>query len=346
MTAIPLTSTDQLRAVPRGSREHFAIPVARRASGEELAIHVHVVTGQRPGPTLGLVANIHGDASYGAYIVSSYLRRLGHDFAGTVIGIPVANPVAFESATRTTGQGWNTDMNNMNRVFPGSREGWITQKMAAAISETVVPALSAMLDYHCGSDTSINYTLVNGDSTAEQKRIFDYTRLMGTNFMFVHHQDPFAGTIDQYARSLGVLSIVAEQGGHVLPEGFLELSMTRIDNFMKGLGLLAGEPVLPDSQLVMRRRTLVRPHHGGIFVPQAGIEVLASMVAGGTLLGVVEDPHSLETIEEIRAPYARSAIFSMRTRFGRINPGDYGYIIADGDSGEEIPRFENWRIQL
>lgn len=340
-----LTSVDEIRNIGPSRREHFVLPVAQRSSGEMLAIHVHVVTGDRPGPTLGLVANVHGDASYGGYIVSSFLRRLGHDFAGTVVGIPVANPIAFESATRTTGQGWNTDMNNMNRVFPGSRDGWITQKMAAAIAE-IVPAFDAMLDYHCGSDTSINYTLVNGDTTAEQKRIFDYTRLMATNFMFVHDKDPFEGTIDQYAKGLGILSIVAEQGGHVLPEGFLDVSMTRIENFMKGLGLMAGEPELPDSQLVMRRRMLVRPKNGGIFVPAVGVEVLATMVDGGTLLGTVQDPYNLETMEEIRAPYDRSAIFSMRTRFGRINPGDYGYIIADGDSGEEIPRFENWKIDL
>ncbi len=77
----------------------------------------------------------------------------------TVVAVPVANPVAFETGTRTTGQGWNTDMNNMNRVFLGAADGWVTQQLAAALSANVLGQLDALIDYHCGANTSINYTL-------------------------------------------------------------------------------------------------------------------------------------------------------------------------------------------
>jgi hypothetical protein len=274
------------------------------------------------------------------------LRSLGTDFRGTVIGIPVANPLAFESATRATGQGWNTDMNNMNRVFPGSRNGWVTQRMAAIIAEEVVPHLDALIDYHCGGSTSINYTLINGDRTPEQRRILDYCRLMGTEFLFVHDENPFTGTLDLFAQSLGKLSVVAEQGGDLLPDGFLDLSLRRIRNFMKGLGMIDGAPEFPESQLLMRRRVLPRIGHGGLFVPEHGVDVLAKIVAGGTVLGRVLDLHRLEMTEEITAPYERSAILMARTMMGRVNPGDYAYIIADADSGEEIGPPTDWRIQI
>lgn len=342
-----LKNAEQLKKVPAGGREHFIMPIAKRAGGEWINIHVHVVQGTRPGPTLGLIANIHGDASYGAFIVSNYLQRMDNDFAGTVIGIPIANPIAFESATRTTGQGWNTDMNNMNRVFPGDKGGWITQKMAAAIAENFVTQVDAVIDYHCGSHTSINYTLVNGDSTPEEKRVFDFCRLMATDFVYVHDVDPFSGTIDKYAKSLGKLCIVAEQGGYQLPEGFLDLSMTRLDNFMKGLGMLEGEPALPETQLLMRPpRVLPRISHAGVYTPIRGVDVLSKVVEGGTLLGVVHDPSTLEVVEEIRAPYEQSAICMARTTFGRVNPGDYAFIISDAGRGEVIGRPENWRIEL
>lgn len=342
-----LTNPSDLNKVSRGERGHFVIPVAKRVGGQPIGIHMHVVRGDRPGPTLGLIANIHGDASYGALIVSTYLQRLDHNFAGTVIGIPVANPIAFESATRTTGQGWNTDMNNMNRVFPGDPNGWITQKLAAAIAENFVTQVDALIDYHCGSHTSIDYTLVNGDKTEDQKRVFAFCRLMGTDFVFVHDVDPFAGTIDQYAKSLGKLSIVAEQGGYQLPQGFLDLSMTRIDNFMKGLGLKEGEPDLPETQLLMRPpRVLPRIAHQGIYTPSQGVDVLSKVVEGGTLLGTVSDPATLEVVQEIRAPYEQSAICMARTTFGRVNPGDYAFIISDAGRGEVIGRSDDWRIEL
>jgi predicted deacylase len=343
-----VSDVGDLKAVSPGERAFFRVPVARRASGEQLAIGVHVARGAGDGPTLGLVAAVHGDAAYGSHVVRLALERLDvSSLRGTVIGVPVANPIAFESGTRTTGQGWNTDMNNMNRVFPGSGSGWITQKMAAAISTYVIPHMDALIDYHCGADTSINYTLVNGDSTNEQKRIFDYTRLMATDFIYVHDVDPFEGTIDQYAKSLGKLSIVAEQGGNILPDGFDDRSLARVDNFLKALGMIDGEPDLPDSQLVMRGgRTLQRIDQGGLFYPEVGIEALSSIVLGGTVLSRVVDPHTFEVLQTIRAPYEQSAIFQTRAGFGHVNPGDYAYIIGDATKATRIPRLQNWRITL
>lgn len=338
----------QIMDVKPSERKHFRLPVCRRSSGEDLAISVHVARGASDGPTLGLVAAVHGDAIYGTRIVKRAFETLDlSKLRGSVVAVPVANPVAFESATRTTGQGWNTDMNNMNRVFPGAPGGWVTQQMAAVLAEHVVPNVDALLDYHCGNDGSIDYTLVNGDSTPEQKRIFNYTRLMGTNFMYIHDVDPFSGTLDQYARSLGKLSIVAEQGGDTMPDGFETLSMTRVANFLKGLDMIDGTPEFPDRQLVMRGgRTIQRIEEGGLFYPEVGIEALSSIIPGDTLLATVVDPHSFETLQEIRAPYAASAIFQTKANFGRVNPGDYAYIIGDATTAVELPRPSEWRVAV
>ncbi|HEY0638575.1 MAG TPA: succinylglutamate desuccinylase/aspartoacylase family protein [Pseudonocardiaceae bacterium] len=341
-----LGSPDELLDVDPGSRAQFRLPVARRSSGEELSIRVHVARGASDGPTLGLVAAVHGDAVYGSHVVRLAMQRLDLSaLRGTVIGVPVANPLAFESGTRTTGGGWNTDMNNLNRVFPGTPDGWITQRIAHALSTTVLSRLDALLDYHCGADTSIDYTLVNGDATPEQKRLFDFNRLMATDFIYVHDVNPFSGTITDDARRQGALCVVAEQGGNELQAGFDERSMTRVDNFLKALGMIDGTPELPATQLVMRGgRTLQRIQHGGLFYPEVGIEALSTVVEGGTVLSRVVDPHTFETLQTIRAPYERSAILQMRPGFGQVNPGDYCYIIGDATTGVELPPLENWRF--
>lgn len=349
MTDAPvLKAPGELLDVDKETRVQFRIPVARRASGEDLSIRVHVAKGTSDGPTLGLVAAVHGDAVFGSHIIRLAMERLDLSaLRGTVVAVPVANPIAFESGTRTTGQGWNTDMNNMNRVFPGSSGGWVSQQMAAALSENVIGQLDALLDYHCGADTSINYTLIDGDATADAQRNIDFNRLMATDFVYMHDVNPFSGTITGYARSLGVLCVVAEQGGNVLPPGFDELSLTRIDNYLKALGMIDGEPELPDTQLVMSGgRTLQRIRHGGLFYPEVGIEGLSSIVEGGTLLSRVVDPHSFEVLQEIRAPYEKSAIFQTRPSFGQVNPGDYAYIIGDATKATEIDRLTNWRFEV
>jgi len=341
------TSPEQILDVAPGTRASFRVPIARRASGENLAQHVHVARGRQDGPVLGLVAAVHGDAIYGSRIVMEAFQALDlEELRGTVIAVPVANPVAFESHTRATGQGMNTDMNNMNRVFPGNAGGWLTQKLADGLARFVLDNVDAVIDYHCGGDTSIDYTLVSGDQTEAEKRVYDFTRLMATPFLFIHDKDPFSGTIDQYVRERGKLCIVAEQGGNIMKEGFMELSLQRVRNFLCGLGMVDGEPVLPEKQLLMRERYLVRMDHGGIFVPAVGIEALSTIVDGGTLLGTVYDLNSMEVLQEVRAPYEKSAILMSRPGMSRVNPGDYGYIISRADTGEWIDVPKGIRLSL
>jgi hypothetical protein len=69
-------------------------------------------------------------------------------------------------------------------------------------------------------------------------------------------------------------------------------------------------------------------------------------VPGGTLLSRVVDANTFEVLQEIRAPYEKSAIFQTRPGFGQVNPGDYAYIIGDATRSEEIERLTNWRFEL
>ena len=48
----------------------------------------------------------------------------------------------------------------------------------------------------------------------------------------------------------------------------------------------------------------------------------------------------METLQEVRAPYEKSAILMSRPGLSRVNPGDYGYIISRADTGEwvDVPK--------
>ena len=337
-----VTSPEDMKLAP-GTRNHWRVPIARRASGELLTMQVHAVTGKRKGPTLALVAAVHGDAISGTRTVMEAISRLDPEsLSGTVIAVPVANPIAFESNTRTAGQGMNTDMTNMNRVLPGSRGGWITQKLAAALTEYVLDRADAVVDYHCGGSTSINYVLTIGDGDGPNADYFHFARLMGTDFVFAHEQDPFSGTIDGYMKSRNKLCAVAEQGGDLTPSGWYELSARRIDNFLDAMGMIQAQRTLPEKQLLMRDRYIVRMDHGGIYIPEVEVDALSTLVQGGTLLGRVVDSHSTQTVQEVRAPYDSSAILMMRTNMSRVNPGDYGFIISDAGTGEWIEPPTDW----
>lgn len=336
MTSIQtVDSADELMATPPGEHRIYRIPVTTRSSGEPLNITVHAIRGTHPGPTLAVLGALHGDATFGPTVIRAAASGLDPTIMrGTVLLVSVANPIAFETGTRNTGQGWNTDMTNLNRVFPGTKEGWVTQQLAAALSDCVIAPADAVISYHCGTDTAIDYTLVVGDSTEQERHVFNFARLMCTSFIYVHAGYPYEGTLDGYAKSLGKLCLVAEQGGQTMPPGYSDLARRRLYNVMKGLGILPGEPEGAE-QLVMRgQRTLLRAHSGGMFVPALSVTHLGQVLEGGHHLGDVVDAHTFEVVQELRAPYARTAVLQGRFVEARVNPGDYAFILADAEGAE------------
>ncbi|HXV85101.1 MAG TPA: succinylglutamate desuccinylase/aspartoacylase family protein, partial [Gemmatimonadales bacterium] len=112
-------------------RERRAFPVATLAGGDPLAVTCLVLHGDRPGPTVGVSATIHGDEFEGVLIVRELWRTLQRrDLAGTLWLLPVANPTALGTLTRNT----PVDHLDLNRNFPGAVDGWLSEQLAAVIT--------------------------------------------------------------------------------------------------------------------------------------------------------------------------------------------------------------------
>ena len=67
------------------------------------------------------------------------------ELKGTVVVIPVCSPVAFSRITRYV---CPIDNLNLNRVFPGNKEGSFTQRLASVIFENVVSRAQYAIDLH------------------------------------------------------------------------------------------------------------------------------------------------------------------------------------------------------
>jgi predicted deacylase len=68
-----------------------------------------------------LTSCIHGDEHFPIRILREVILGLNpEELAGTVLAIPVANPVAFARSERSTPEE-DIDFANMNRIFPGTR---------------------------------------------------------------------------------------------------------------------------------------------------------------------------------------------------------------------------------
>src|SRR5262245_35067318 len=85
-----------LASLADGTRAEFRCTVCDLPTGEPLVLPVLAAAGRSPGPRLTVVGGVHGDEADGIAAALALWRRLSTvEFAGRVMVIPVANPMAF-----------------------------------------------------------------------------------------------------------------------------------------------------------------------------------------------------------------------------------------------------------
>ncbi len=102
------------------------------------------------GPCALLTGANHGDEYEGPVALMDLAVSLKpEDIEGRVIIVPAMNYPAFRTGTRTS----PIDRGNMNRSFPGSPSGTVTEKIADYVQTVLLPEASIVLDFHSGGKT-------------------------------------------------------------------------------------------------------------------------------------------------------------------------------------------------
>lgn len=328
--------------VDGGKRTYFSLPVTTMASGYHLNIPVHVINGAKPGPRIFLNAVSHGDAYTGIRVIKQVLEEVDvNTLSGTIIAVPCANPIAFEWDSRNT----PVDMNNLNRNFPGSTTGWFTDQLADIVC-SICHEADMLIDWHGGSyGTAIHYILMKKAEGELSQQILDLGLAYGLEFYYngapAGPAAKYTGTLTDYMIGLGKPAIVAEIGsGSDLPFDQVGISVRGVFNVMRKMGMYPGDPIVPETQYLIKKRPLLRPKNGGLFVPKLGFDYLNKSVPEGTLLAEIISPITLDVIEQIHAPCKETVFLNMRAYPTKVHPGDYAYILGDLSTAE---RFHNAR---
>lgn len=337
MKAITIAGT----TVAPGEQKLVRIPVARMPRGDTLELVVRVLVGTQEGPVLGLESGSHGDEAFAIRTIHEVMDKLDPTtLRGAVLGMPVCNPVAFETFTRLTGIGMTTDAVNLNIVFPGSPSGSLVSQMAHAIATQYLPHLDALIDFHSGGlESAIDYTLVKQSGGPVSPRILELSKAFGSDYLSITRTDPSGvSSISELAESMGIPAVVAMLGGSVTSgeDAVLDRSVGGVKNVMRALNMLDGPVQTNPNQRVIGDRKLVRHLQGGVFVPAVGFDKLKAVIAKDTLVGQVRDANTYELLEEYRAPYDRTILIMIRGVFGRVFAGDYAYIFGDESTAETM----------
>jgi len=329
------------RDIQPGTKTVVALPVTTYLDGNEIRVWVHVVRGRNEGPTLTLLSSQHG----GEFISVEYIRQAvleadPETMSGTLLAIPVANPPAFAAGTRNV-EG-ESDSPDLNRAYPG-RHTWLVEQLAHVIAEEVFAVTDALIDYHMGGLADAFASVGYGDDYSDPE-VVAKSGAMAVAFGYesvnvgkiVSHFPGPNSAVGYAGEILKVPSMVCEVGGtgfgRAYEQEWIDTNVRGIRNVMKHMGIIPGEPEVPERYLRWRKSVRANPRVGGYLRSCKDAEDLLTEVAAGELLGTMVSPYTFEEIEELRAPV--HGLLSYVARSQPLIPGMWAYGLVDLDDPE------------
>lgn len=281
------------------------------------------------GPTVLLTGGNHGDEYEGPVALMKLLQRLpSMTIRGRLIVIPALNFPAFVNGTRTS----PIDRGNLNRLFPGARNGQPTEMIAHYVETELLPRADIVIDLHAGG-ASFEHAptlLASPPDDGEQRELyFDLIRAFGapnTMIMDLLGEDR---TFAAAAERQGKLFLCGEFGGHAgCDAANLAIVESGLHRVLHRLGIVPEDHPLPAAQTRFLRvegaRHYVYSPHSGVFEPAFA---LGDRVREGQIAGRLFDPHQpWQAPQEIRF-HADATVVCMRT-FARVEPGDCIALLA------------------
>ncbi|SMO84768.1 succinylglutamate desuccinylase/aspartoacylase family protein [Halorubrum cibi] len=303
--------------------------LARLPSGVPIRTTVHVygegtlVDGEKGpeldvpgdgGPVVYAQAAQHGREVNGAAVLRRLHERLtgGNsergetEFRGTLVSVPVADPLTFDHVSYTTPESLDSINANMNRCWPGDPEGTLHERMAARLWP-FASAADAVVDLHTGSPNMLTHTVyMRGDEECRE-----LAEAFGTDLLLAEAagddadtewaERNFGGKFRVAATREGIPTITPELAhSREIVEGAVETGVDGMVGVLRSEGVLAGDPASWDGTVARNHLGRVTAADSGLFRPEPDLAI-GDEVADGERLGEVYDPSTFETLQVAEA---------------------------------------------
>ena len=180
------------------------------AVNESLLIQKSVIKNGGGKKSLCFVTGTHGDeleGQYLAYILGSFLEENKDSLEGSVEIYPALNPMGIDSITRGIPQ-YDIDM---NRAFPGTRDGTFVDSICADIVEDIAGA-DICIDVH-SSNIYLREIPQIRISAPTAETLLPYAKMMNVDFIWVHESATvLESTLAHSLNVRGTKTLVVEMG--------------------------------------------------------------------------------------------------------------------------------------
>lgn len=299
------------------------------------------------GPTIFFTGASHGDEYEGPIALSKLSTSLkAEEVQGRVIILPALNLPALRAGTRLS----PIDGKNMNRIFPGSRNGTVTELIAHYVTEKILPLCDVVVDIHSGGKT-LDFMPCSVMHQLDDAELMDKTlaalAAFGAPAGLVLKELDHEGMLDTTVEESGKIFLSTELGGGgTVTPATMEIADTGVRNVLSHFGILTAPVVTREERGFPPTRLLHTPDDTSyVAADENGVYeacvYLGQEVEEGQLVGrihFIENPSR----EPIECFAGRSGVVVCKHVPGLVQSGDCVTVIAD--DYPHTPNEREWNI--
>ncbi|SFQ15519.1 succinylglutamate desuccinylase/aspartoacylase family protein, partial [Halolamina pelagica] len=226
------------------------------------------------------------------------------DFSGTLVAVPVADPITFDRVSYTAPEPLDSVNANMNRCWPGDENGTLHERMAAKLWEYASDA-DAIVDLHTGGLEMLSHTVyLKGDAECRAlAEAFNIDLLLaeaaGEDADAEWQDRDFGGKLRVAATQEGIPTITPELAHNKeLVEDAIDAGVAGMLDVLRHLDMLPGETSPTNATVARNHLGRVKAEVSGLFHADGSVE-LGDYVEPGDYVGTVYDPTSYEVLQEV-----------------------------------------------
>lgn len=245
-----------------GQVKEVHLPITETPNSRSILIPITVIRGLEEGPCIYMTGAVHGNELNGTAILKNILLKIKPErLAGTLIIIPIVNILGF-----LTGSRYLPDRRDLNRNFPGSARGNMTQRIAHKIFHDVIQYADAGIDFHTAADNRENFPHVRGDM--KNPLVRKYAKAFGCPIIV--NQKGERGTLRFAATARGIPTILFEGGtANKFQKPIVQAGVRGTLKFLRNLGMIRKKKKKTGVsrsffQIVVKKAHWVRADRGGL----------------------------------------------------------------------------------
>jgi predicted deacylase len=266
-----------------GKGAQLNLDVAKLHTTTPILVPVIIERAKVDGPTVLLMAGMHGDEINGVEIIRRVIRKgFNKPQIGTIICLPVFNIFGFLNLKRELPDG-----RDLNRSFPGSESGSLASQFAFHFMKEIAPHVDYVIDFHTGSAQRNNFPqircVLDNQESVELAKIFNPPYILNSSYI--------SKTIRESISKLDKKMLLFEGGKtNSIEEFIVEEGLNGVKRFLSHMGMRTFKIDISKDRtpVILSESRWMRSPNSGMF--QALVKN-GARVNKGEVIGIVTDPY-------------------------------------------------------